>query len=86
MTTIGVEEEFLLVSARTGRLSHSAGSVLEALPAALRQHFRVEFHTSQIETASPVCRDLTERHRGATACAIRGNLCTWSEMHSTASI
>jgi carboxylate-amine ligase len=59
-TTLGVEEEFLLVESNTGLVSALAPAVLKAIPDDLCEYFRTEFHASQLETASPVCRTLDE--------------------------
>jgi carboxylate-amine ligase len=67
LTTVGVEEEFLLVDAATGRVSRGAEPVLDALPGELLQYFRGEFHASQVETASPVCRSLSDLGRSLLA-------------------
>jgi glutamate---cysteine ligase / carboxylate-amine ligase len=61
--TIGVEEEFLLLHPESGSVVACAAEVIEAMPSDLRAHVRQELLATQIEIATPVCRDLTQlRH------------------------
>ncbi|HEU5111123.1 MAG TPA: glutamate--cysteine ligase, partial [Micromonosporaceae bacterium] len=63
MTTIGVEEEFLLLDPRSGENAPVVGQVLAALPERLRGQSRLEFRRSMLEMATPVCTDLAELRR-----------------------
>jgi carboxylate-amine ligase len=73
VTTIGVEEEFLLLDPATGVNVPAAEAVLERLPEELRPYSRREFRLSMIEMVTPVCAGLAEverhlkRHRRAAA-------------------
>ena len=57
--TLGVEEEFLLLHADTGRAMPVVDEVVAALPGEVRGHSRLEFRACQLEMASPVATDLT---------------------------
>jgi glutamate---cysteine ligase / carboxylate-amine ligase len=59
--TVGVEEEFLLVNARTRRVSGQAPTVLAAA-AALLPGLRPEVTRFQLEVATPACRTAEELH------------------------
>lgn len=59
-TRFGVEEEFLLVDAVTGRLAPVAAQVIAAVPAAIRPRLRLETRTTQIETTTSVLTRLTD--------------------------
>lgn len=57
--TIGVEEEFHIISAETGRLTPGAERLLAALPESVSLGVtQQEFQRSMIETSTPVCTDL----------------------------
>ena len=60
--TMGVEEEFLLVDAETGRLRPQAEEVQPQADSELGEDEQVEreFKLSQLETGTPVCRTLDE--------------------------
>jgi glutamate---cysteine ligase / carboxylate-amine ligase len=59
-TTIGVEEEFLLLDPDTGENAPVAEKALAALSAQGRELSRLEFRHSMIEMATPVCGTLPE--------------------------
>lgn len=56
--SIGVEEEYLLVDAATGRLVPDSRRVLERAPDDVTNDIEPELYLSQIESGTPVCRDL----------------------------
>jgi len=57
--TIGVEEEFHIISAETGKLTPGAERLLAALPESVSLGVtQQEFQRSMIETSTPVCTDL----------------------------
>jgi carboxylate-amine ligase len=58
--TVGVEEEFAVVDARRRVLVGRSTEILARLPEDVGQHVEHELQTSQIETATPVCADLSE--------------------------
>lgn len=58
--TIGVEEEFLLLDPRTRQLRPSGDQVLDGAGDDVGDQVQPEFHLSQLETATPVCRTLSE--------------------------
>jgi hypothetical protein len=63
-TTVGVvveEEEFLLVSTTTARMAATAARRRQTIPNELHGHLRTEVHSSRVDTASPVCHQLSER-------------------------
>lgn len=57
LPTFGVEEEFLLLDAGTGMPRDCADDMVAALPG-LRAEY--EYFLSQLETATPVCREASE--------------------------
>jgi carboxylate-amine ligase len=65
--TLGIEEEFLLVDARTSAWREDAEGVRRRAAAAVDQGIEHELRTPMIETGSAVCRDLAsaaaELHR-----------------------
>jgi carboxylate-amine ligase len=63
MTTLGVEEEFLLLDPHTGENAPLIGEVLSALPESLRGQSRLEFRRTMVEMATPVCTGLAELRR-----------------------
>ncbi|MEA5360996.1 glutamate--cysteine ligase [Amycolatopsis sp., V23-08] len=63
--TVGVEEEFLLVDARTRRPVSRASEVLARVPAA--DGFKPELYQSQLETTTDVLADLGDVGRALTA-------------------
>lgn len=58
--TLGVEEEYQIVDARTRGLCPREQQVLAGAEAVLGERVQPEFHASQIEIATPVCRTLEE--------------------------
>src|SRR5262245_58310675 len=61
--TFGVEEEFLLIDPGSGRVTACAADVISAMPSELRGHVSDELLATQLEIATPVCRELGElRH------------------------
>jgi carboxylate-amine ligase len=58
--TVGVEEEFLLVDARTGRPAPRIHEVIGDAEALAGDAAQPELHRAQIETATPPCRTLAE--------------------------
>ncbi|GAB2756070.1 carboxylate-amine ligase [Streptomyces bullii] len=63
MTTVGVEEEFLLVDAATGRLSPYGEKVRAAAglePFVAADEIQLELLQAQVEVATPVCGTLEE--------------------------
>lgn len=59
--TIGVEEEFQIIDARTGELRSRQESILpEAVERVGEQRVTPELYLSQIETGTPICRSLVE--------------------------
>jgi carboxylate-amine ligase len=58
--TLGVEEEYQVLNPETRALRPRAHRVLDRARPALGEEVQPEFHLSQIETASPVCRTLSE--------------------------
>ncbi|RGE21007.1 YbdK family carboxylate-amine ligase [Leucobacter sp. wl10] len=57
--TFGVEEEYLLLDSATGLPSDRAAELIRAVPQ-LADRAEREFFSSQLETATPVCRDAEE--------------------------
>lgn len=55
----GVEEEYLLLDAKTGRPTDHAAALIRSLPDH-RESADREFFASQLETATPVCEDAAE--------------------------
>jgi carboxylate-amine ligase len=80
MSTLGVEEEYLLLDPGTGVNAPVSGEVLAALPDELREQSRLEFRRSMVEMVTPVCKSLDElrdhlvamRRAAATAAARAG--------------
>lgn len=63
MTTLGIEEEYLLLDPSSGLPVHCANEVqglLETAPTIDRDEVQRELLSCQIETATPVCATLTE--------------------------
>ncbi|WP_043446223.1 carboxylate-amine ligase [Arthrobacter sp. L77] len=63
MTTLGLEEEYLLLDPRSGLPAHHAAEVegmLESHPEVGPDEIQRELLSCQIETATPVCSTLTE--------------------------
>ncbi|WP_104118109.1 glutamate--cysteine ligase [Arthrobacter sp. B1805] len=63
MTTLGLEEEYLLLEPRSGLPAHRAGEVerlLESTPEISDDEIQRELLSCQIETATPVCETLTQ--------------------------
>lgn len=58
--TLGVEEEYQIVDPETRRLRPRALTVLHDAEKDLGDHVQTEFHASQIEIATPVCRTLAD--------------------------
>ncbi|WP_053384924.1 carboxylate-amine ligase [Leucobacter celer] len=63
--TFGVEEEYLLLDADTGLPSDRAAELIRAVPQ-LSDRAEREFFSSQLETATPVCRDAAEAEESLT--------------------
>ncbi|MEU4447645.1 glutamate--cysteine ligase [Actinosynnema sp. NPDC050801] len=61
--TLGVEEEFLLVDARTGRPVPRGAEVVESAKRRFGVDLDVELTTAQVETRTPVCHDLADVRR-----------------------
>lgn len=61
--TVGVEEEFLLVDAETGRLRPKADDILPDAGTRPSGDIEPELQLSQLETATEVCSTLTEVRR-----------------------
>lgn len=55
--SFGVEEEYQLLDAQRGTPVTRAAELILAAPAALRPRVQREYLSSQLETATPVCRD-----------------------------
>ncbi len=58
--TLGVEEEYQIIDAETRQLRPREAEVLRRAKAALGENVQPEFHASQVEIATPVCRTLAE--------------------------
>src|SRR5215204_6420473 len=58
--TVGVEEEYQIVDAETRELGPRALRILPGAQAAVGEQVTPEMYLSQIEIATPVCRDLAE--------------------------
>ena len=58
--TVGVEEEYQIVDAMTRELRPRALRILPGAQAAVGEQVTPEMYLSQIEIATPVCRDLAE--------------------------
>jgi carboxylate-amine ligase len=58
--TLGVEEEYQIIDPETRRLKPRSLPILHDAEAALGESVQPEFHASQIEIATPVCKSLTE--------------------------
>ncbi|SJM62776.1 YbdK family carboxylate-amine ligase [Gulosibacter sp. 10] len=63
--SFGVEEEYLLLDAVTGRPSDHAEPLIRSLPEQ-RERADREFFSSQLETATPVCVDAAEAEEALT--------------------
>lgn len=63
---VGVEEEFLLVDADTGRPAPRIDDVIRDAEAMAGEAAQPELHRAQIETASPPCESLEELSRSLT--------------------
>ena len=64
--SFGVEEEYLLLDRSTGVPSDRAADLIRAVPAE-RDAADREFFSSQLETATPVCREATEAEERLSA-------------------
>lgn len=58
--TIGVEEEYQIIDPHTWELSSSANALLRTAQKTLGESAQPELQLSQVEVATPVCRDLQE--------------------------
>jgi carboxylate-amine ligase len=58
--TVGVEEEFCIVDAATGRLRPSADAVVRLARRRLGEQAEPELHRTQVETGTAICRTLAE--------------------------
>ena len=65
--TLGVEEEYQIIDPVTRQLRPREASVLPDAQAALGERVTTEFHQSQIEIATPVCRTLADVRAQLTA-------------------
>lgn len=65
--TVGVEEELAVVDGRHRTLVPRASEVIARLPEGLREFVDHELKSCQIETATPVCADLTELEHHLTS-------------------
>ena len=62
--TVGVEEEFHILSRQTGRLASEAAAVLSCDNTAKNQgDIKGEMPLSQLEITTPVCISITELHK-----------------------
>lgn len=79
--TLGVEEEYQIVDVKTKELHPRALRILPGARSAVGDHVTPEMYLSQIEIATPVCRDLAEvraeltrlRHEVGAAAAQQGS-------------
>lgn len=58
--TLGVEEEYQIIDAGTRQLRPRVKQVMRGAEKALGENVQPEFHASQIEIVTPVCRTLAE--------------------------
>ena len=65
--TLGVEEEYQIIDPVTRQLRPREAAVLPDAQAALGERVTTEFHSSQIEIATPVCRTLADVRAQLTA-------------------
>ena len=65
--TLGVEEEYQIIDPVTRQLRPREAAVLPDAQAALGERVTTEFHQSQIEIATPVCRTLADVRAQLTA-------------------
>jgi carboxylate-amine ligase len=79
--TVGVEEEFLLVDAQSGAVASRYAAVRDGIDPDLRELVCPEYHASQLEAATPVCRSMEDLHahlvrvrRAAAAAAERAGV------------
>ncbi|WP_367128487.1 glutamate--cysteine ligase [Saccharothrix sp. HUAS TT1] len=61
--TLGVEEEFLLVDARTGEPAPHGAEVVESARSRFGVDLDVELAAAQVETRTPVCHELADVRR-----------------------
>ncbi|MER5265345.1 glutamate--cysteine ligase [Actinosynnema sp. NPDC002837] len=61
--TLGVEEEFLLVDARTGQPAPHGAEVVDAARRRFGVELDVELTEAQVETRTPVCHDVADVRR-----------------------
>lgn len=76
---VGVEEEFLLVDARTGRPAPRIDDVIRDAEAMAGDAAQAELHRAQIETATPPCESLDEVRRSLAD--LRSRLATAAARH-----
>ena len=70
--TLGIEEEYLLVDRETGAVaSEPPQELFTELNAQTAGRAFPEFLRSQVEVATPVCRDIAEARRALSIGAIR---------------
>lgn len=63
MFSLGIEEEYLLVDARTGALADAPDALMQACKAELRDQVSPEFLRCQIEVGTPVAKDIASARR-----------------------
>jgi carboxylate-amine ligase len=65
--TIGIEEEFQVISPETGELRSHVSEMLEEGKLVLREHLKPEFHQSVLEVGTGVCADVAAARRDVLA-------------------
>lgn len=63
MFSLGIEEEYLLVDARTGALADAPDALMQACKAELHDQVSPEFLRCQIEVGTPVAKDIASARR-----------------------
>lgn len=76
---VGVEEEFLLIDAETGRPAPRIHDVIADAEAMAGEAAQPELHRAQIETATPPCETLEEVRRSLTD--LRARMATAASRH-----
>lgn len=64
--TIGVEEEYQIIDPHTRELSSASDQILSFVEPSQQNNIDTELQGSQIETATPICRTLTELRTAIT--------------------
>ena len=62
LPTLGIEEEFLLVDARTGQVRQDSEELLARAGRRVQDGLEHELRTGMVETGSAVCQDLDQAH------------------------